>query len=149
MSKKEKWSISILVIGFLLLLIFAIGNIDGIRAYLTDADEAENVSIIGGNSIEIIEDFTPPAEINPGTSFTKDVTVLNLFMTVKMAITIIRRRLQRANLRQAYLRPSRLATVFRKQRSKILIFWYMRKATRLRDLLLMLMRGSTIIETSR
>lgn len=50
----------------------------GILAYLTDADSAVNKATIGGNRIEIIEDFDPPSEITPGVSFTKNVKVSNI-----------------------------------------------------------------------
>lgn len=71
LSVKNKVSI---VLG---VVVFAVG-FSGILAYLTDADSAVNKATIGGNSIEIVEEFNPPKDIAPGTSFTKDVKVSNI-----------------------------------------------------------------------
>lgn len=51
--------------------------IGGIAAYLTDAAMLKNTLTVGYNEIEIIEDFTPPAELKPGVSFQKEVSVSN------------------------------------------------------------------------
>ena len=62
-----------------LCLVFVIGlfGIHPMIAYLSDADDAVNDFIIGGNTIELIETFIPPEELTPGVSFTKDVSVYN------------------------------------------------------------------------
>lgn len=46
-------------------------------AYLTDKDSEVNEITIGKNTTEIVEEFDPPNEIVPGTSFTKKVEVKN------------------------------------------------------------------------
>lgn len=55
----------------------AVVGVSGIGAYLTDADSTSNLLPMGENKIEIVEEFDPPEEIIPGTTFTKDVKVRN------------------------------------------------------------------------
>ena len=62
------------LLGILLIAVFVT---NGIYAYLSDADTAENEISIGGNNIEIEEEFDPPSELLPGLSFTKNVKVTN------------------------------------------------------------------------
>ena len=73
MSNKKKLYEILFIIIFILLISFPV-----ISAYLSDADTAENKLTVGGNRIELIEDFQPPKELLPGTSFTKDVKVENV-----------------------------------------------------------------------
>lgn len=49
----------------------------GIIAYFTDGDTVKNEFIIGGNTVDVIENFIPPEELEPGVVFTKDVKVSN------------------------------------------------------------------------
>lgn len=76
---------------YLLLLIFLL--VSGlIYAYLTDADRTDNIAVIGGNRIEIIEEFDPPKELTPGISFKKDVSITNIglsdcFIRIKAVFT--------------------------------------------------------------
>lgn len=68
---KKKW-IPVLIV---LMMISIIG---GVYAYLTSNDTAKNTLVIGGVNTEVVEEFTPPEKLEPGTSFTKDVKVKNL-----------------------------------------------------------------------
>ena len=62
----------------LFIAVFFIGaNTDGITAYFTDADQKENLTTIGGNEIEITEEFDPPEELKPGITFNKYPCVRN------------------------------------------------------------------------
>lgn len=70
--KNRKRGIILIVV-----LILAICSCGGILAYLTSVDNAYNSVKVGGVNTEIIEDFSPPNKIKPGTSFTKDVKVQN------------------------------------------------------------------------
>ena len=49
----------------------------GVVAYLSDADNSDNSFIIGGNTIELVEEFIPPKELAPGVVIKKDVSVTN------------------------------------------------------------------------
>jgi len=49
----------------------------GILAYFTATDERENEWVIGYVDVPGTEEFDPPKEIIPGTSFTKNVTAEN------------------------------------------------------------------------
>lgn len=69
MKKIKKPSI---IIALVLLAI-----IGGIAAYFADGDTKTNRLRIGSNDIKIIEDFNPPEDIEPGTSFKKEVTIKN------------------------------------------------------------------------
>ena len=67
-------------------------SITGVFAYLMDADKANNVTVVGGNRIEIVEEFDPPDKIEPNVEFTKDVSVNNVglsdcFVRVKAVFT--------------------------------------------------------------
>lgn len=70
--KKMKWVI------FGGVFLFGIGFIGHSVAYLSDGDSAVNEITVGGNRVEIVEEFEPPAELVPGVSFTKDVKVENV-----------------------------------------------------------------------
>lgn len=61
-----------------IIMIVSIHIIMNICAYLTDADVATNKMRIGGNHIQITEDFEPPKEVIPGVSFKKNVQIKNL-----------------------------------------------------------------------
>lgn len=71
MKKILKWSIPTALI--LTSVLFA-----GISAYFTKRDSAVNTIITGGVTVKVEENFEPPEELKPGTSFTKDVKVRNL-----------------------------------------------------------------------
>ena len=66
------------VIAIISISIASIILIGGIVASLIDSDRANNTVIVGGNRIEIIEDFSPPERLEPGVEFKKDVSVTNV-----------------------------------------------------------------------
>ena len=53
-------------------------SMTGIMAYLADGETAVNQSVIGGNRVEIVEEYDPPEEVKPGTVIHKDVKVKNV-----------------------------------------------------------------------
>lgn len=61
----------------LLIVVLSVLSV-GAFAYLMDADSARNQFTIGGNRINIHENFTPPKELRPGVSFSKKVRVDNV-----------------------------------------------------------------------
>lgn len=61
----------------LVLLLFCILSITGIFAYFSDGDYADNRILIGSNEIEVTEEFDPPEELKPNSSFHKDVKITN------------------------------------------------------------------------
>ena len=80
--------------GFVIVFMLLIGvmGVGGLSAYFMDADTADNRMTIGGNRIELIEEFVPPKELIPGTQFTKDVKVENVgpndcFVRIKAVFT--------------------------------------------------------------
>ena len=78
MFKSEKLLIKKLFYIFVcLLVVLIIVSIPRIYAYLSDADSATNKVTVGGSNIAIIEDFNPPLKLEPGVSFTKNVSVKN------------------------------------------------------------------------
>lgn len=74
---KRKWSFkkkfSILLTSILLVLI----AVTGILGYMAYMDSANNRMVIGGNRIQLEEEFIPPKELVPGISIKKDVKVTN------------------------------------------------------------------------
>jgi len=73
-------------------LVVALTGVAGIAAYLTSGDTATNELVVGGVTSEIIEEFEPPKELKPGTSFKKDVKVKNngvsdCYVRIKAAFT--------------------------------------------------------------
>ena len=52
-------------------------SVTGVLAYLTSTDTADNTITVGSNEVEIVEEFDPPDEILPNTSFHKDVKAKN------------------------------------------------------------------------
>lgn len=61
-------------------------------AYLSDADTVKNTATIGSGNISIVEDFNPPPNITPGTTYTKNVRIENdgpsdCFVRVKAVFT--------------------------------------------------------------
>lgn len=76
MRKRRKKFMQIWCVCFLLLSSFWITG--RVFAYLADGDKAVNMMVIGGNRVELIERFEPPAELVPGVTFTKDVKVKNV-----------------------------------------------------------------------
>lgn len=65
------------ILAVLLLMLICGLSIHGILAYFTDGDQKDNQIIIGSNEIELIEDFDPPEELKPNSSFRKDVAFKN------------------------------------------------------------------------
>lgn len=61
----------------LFLICFGIFGVSSMYAYLTDQDNALNNVTIGSNIIGVNEIFEPPAKLEPGISFKKDVKVDN------------------------------------------------------------------------
>lgn len=64
----------------------------GALAFLTDIASKTNILTIGGNTIEIVEDFEPPEIIEAGISFKKDVQIKNTgpsdcYVRVKVVFT--------------------------------------------------------------
>ena len=49
----------------------------GISAYLADADRANNTLTIGSVVTKVVEDYDPPGDVTPGTSFKKTVSIKN------------------------------------------------------------------------
>ena len=72
MTKKK------ILIGMLIFATMVIVGVGGVYAYLASGDSATNVLTVGGVNTEIVEEFTPPTKLEPGVSFTKDVSVKNL-----------------------------------------------------------------------
>ena len=75
-----------------LVLIASLFTVGGVFAYLSDADVAVNQVTVGGNRVDLIEEFTPPAKLEPGISFAKDVKVSNVgpsdcFVRIKAVFT--------------------------------------------------------------
>ena len=59
-------------------LIVVLAAVSGqINAYLTDREQAVNQLVIGGNRIEVVEEFDPPDALVPGSTVTKTVRVRN------------------------------------------------------------------------
>lgn len=69
------WRRAMLVILLLGVIAAASGTV---YAYLTDRDSSVNQTVIGGNRIEVVEEFTPPDELIPGSVFAKAVRVKNV-----------------------------------------------------------------------
>lgn len=63
---------------YAILVIVCLFGIGATAAYLSDADQADNRLMIGGNNTKIVEEFDPPEKLKPGISFKKDVKVVNL-----------------------------------------------------------------------
>ena len=67
-------------------------SVIGVIAYFTDIASKTNTLTLGGNAIEIVEDFEPPEFIEAGISFKKDVQVKNTglsdcYVRVKVVFT--------------------------------------------------------------
>ena len=80
---------NIIVVFALSLICIGIGST---MAYLSDADKVENSFKIGTNKIEIVEDFEPPAKLEPNIEFKKDVSIKNVgsgdtFVRIKAVFT--------------------------------------------------------------
>lgn len=73
MQKKTK---IILAASGILIGLAAVG-IKAVGAYLMDKESETNKTVVGGNNIEIVEEFVPPEEIRPGMVIPKDVSVRN------------------------------------------------------------------------
>lgn len=71
MKHRKKWSLVFLLAGIILMMVpFSI-------AYLTHVETRENRITIGQNDVMIEEDFTPPKQWQPDTTYEKDVKVRN------------------------------------------------------------------------
>ncbi|MFQ7011884.1 MAG: hypothetical protein ACLRTA_04985 [Clostridia bacterium] len=69
MKHRKKWFLVFLLAGIILMMVpFSI-------AYLTHVETRENRITIGQNDIMIEEDFTPPKQWQPETTYEKDVKV--------------------------------------------------------------------------
>lgn len=53
-------------------------SIASVSAYFSDKEEKSNPITVGDSNIDIIEEFDPPEEIEPGSHFTKKVCLKNL-----------------------------------------------------------------------
>lgn len=53
-------------------------SVASVSAYFSDKEQRVNKVTVGDSNIEIIEEFDPPEEIEPGDSFTKKVRIKNL-----------------------------------------------------------------------
>lgn len=73
MQKKTK----IILVASGILIGLAAAGIKAVGAYLMDRESEVNKTIVGGNNIEIVEEFIQPDEIKPGTVIHKDVSVKN------------------------------------------------------------------------
>lgn len=73
MQKKTK----IILVASGILIGLAAAGIKAVGAYLMDRESKVNQTIVGGNNIEIVEEFIQPDEIKPGTVIHKDVSVKN------------------------------------------------------------------------
>lgn len=71
---KGKAKLIITIIAAIAVLAYAGG---AVIAYLSDHDEASNPVTVGSNTIEIDEEFEPPAELEPGTVYAKSPKVVN------------------------------------------------------------------------
>lgn len=76
----------------LMMMLIVVAGVTGITAYLSDVDEAVNEFTMGGNRIELIEQFIPPEKLVPGVEFQKDVAVKNVgpnacFVRIKAVFT--------------------------------------------------------------
>ena len=71
MKHRKKWFLVFLLAGIILIMVpFSI-------AYLTHVETRENRITIGQNDVMIEEDFTPPKQWQPETTYEKDVKVRN------------------------------------------------------------------------
>ena len=73
MKKKTR---IILAASGVLIGLAAVG-IKAASAYLMDKEAVVNKTVVGGNNIEIVEEFIQPDEVKPGTVIHKDVSVKN------------------------------------------------------------------------
>ena len=73
MENKRKPKLAIVLAA--LACILCVG---GISAYLISQDQKVNQVTVGECKIKVVEEFTPPEELKPGISFTKDVKAVNL-----------------------------------------------------------------------
>ncbi len=65
------------VILKLAIIVLTVSVISGVSAYLVVNRTADNQMTIGYVKTEIIEDYQPPKELNPGATFIKKVQVKN------------------------------------------------------------------------
>lgn len=71
MKHKKKWLAVLVLLGSILALLpFS-------TAYLSHVETKDNLITIGNNDIMIEEDFTPPKEWQPNTTYKKDVKIRN------------------------------------------------------------------------
>lgn len=78
MHKSEKFLIKkFLFIAVSLMLFIVVMYIPQMYALLSDGVSLINEVSIGGTSIEVLEDFEPPAQPEPGVEFKKDISIKN------------------------------------------------------------------------
>lgn len=71
MKHKKKWLAVLVLLGFILALLpFS-------TAYLSHVETKDNLITIGNNDIMIEEEFNPPKEWQPNTTYKKDVKIRN------------------------------------------------------------------------
>ena len=71
----RRWVVAVLVSALPALAVLTPGRAS---AYFTGMDSAKNRTTIGGNRIEIVEEYTPPEKVTPGSAFAKAVRVENV-----------------------------------------------------------------------
>jgi surface protein len=74
--KRSKGTLFVLLA--LVVAMLCVGVYNTITAYMSDGGRLVNTFVIGGNQVEILEDFIPPEKLTPGTSFKKEVKVSNV-----------------------------------------------------------------------
>ena len=74
---KNKKKYSLLWICVIALVVLDI-SVASVSAYFSDREEKSNRITVGDSNIDIIEEFDPPEEIEPGSHFTKKVCMKNL-----------------------------------------------------------------------
>lgn len=72
---RRKQHRKIFIMGICLSLVVCMTTIS---AYLSDSAVKDNAFVMGGSSIDVVEQFDPPKELVPGISFTKNVSVGNV-----------------------------------------------------------------------
>lgn len=77
MKKRNRFDNRKYLMTTLAAVIVAAAGIRAVSAFFADADTASNEVTIGSNDVRVEEEFDPPAELLPGTSFTKKVSVAN------------------------------------------------------------------------
>lgn len=77
-NSKRSMQKNFVTFGVAVLASLLIAGLVGILALLTDTDSADNTFTIAENTIEVVEEFDPPEQIEAGQTITKDVKVANV-----------------------------------------------------------------------